>query len=138
RLCAVTRHPVLTEILRRIIRDESRHFFFYYRQAALRLRRPGAARVARLLVERFWEPVGSGVQPPAETRFLASYLFGNEDGRAAPRKLDERIRQLPGFADIALLEAWLDRETAPTDRRRRYAEPAGSQLSISSSSALTT
>ena len=49
RLAQVARHPVLAELLERIILDESRHFFFYYRQAELRLRRPGAARVARLI-----------------------------------------------------------------------------------------
>ncbi|HEY2387229.1 MAG TPA: ferritin-like domain-containing protein [Candidatus Binatia bacterium] len=142
RLAAIADHPILSEILRRIIRDESRHFFFYYRQAALRLRRPRAGRVARFLVERFWGPVGTGVQPASETRFLASYLFSGAEGRAAARRVDEHIRQLPGFADIPLLEAWIDRidRTDRTAARagRRYAEPAGSALSISSSSALTT
>jgi len=136
RLASLAGHPVLSEILRRIIRDESRHFFFYYRQAALRLQRPRAARVARFLVERFWGPVGTGVQPPSETRFLASYLFSGAEGRAAARRVDERIRQLPGFEDIPLLEAWIERTTPRA--ARRYAEPAGSALSISSSSALTT
>jgi len=142
RLAAVARHPVLEEILRRIIRDESRHFFFYYRQAALRLRKPHAARVARFLVERFWGPVGTGVQPASETRFLASYLFSGVEGGAAARRVDDRIRQLPGFDGIPLLEAWIER-TERSDgqarrRARRYAEPAGSAFSISSSSALTT
>ena len=63
RLAAVARHPVLGALLDRIALDESRHFFFYYRQAEIRLGRPGAARVARFLVDRFWAPVGSGVQP---------------------------------------------------------------------------
>jgi hypothetical protein len=67
RLAARAGHPVLSELLERITRDESRHFFFYYRQAELRLRRPAVARVARLLVDRFWAPVGSGVQPSASS-----------------------------------------------------------------------
>ena len=67
------------------------------------------ARVARGLVERFWEPVGSGVQPASETEFLSRYLFGDGDGRAAARKIDATIRELPGFAGIPLLEAWIDR-----------------------------
>src|SRR5712692_1445236 len=50
RLATVAGHPVLTELLERIMLDESRHFFFYYRQAEIRLQRPGAARAARLLV----------------------------------------------------------------------------------------
>jgi hypothetical protein len=108
RLAALARHPVLTELLDRIVLDESRHFFFYYRQAELRLERPAVARVARLLVDRFWAPVGSGVQPHAELCFLATYLFGGADGRAAARKVDETIRRLPGFATAGLLEAWMD------------------------------
>jgi len=109
RLKAVARHPVLDELLETIMRDESRHFFFYYRQAEIRLQRPAVARVARLLVDRFWGPVGSGVQPQSELRFMAGYLFGDAEGVAAVRKVDETIRRLPGFATVQLLEAWLDR-----------------------------
>src|SRR5947209_10104700 len=109
RLKTVAGHPVLSDLLERIMRDESRHFFFYYRQAEERLKRPGAARTARLLVDRFWAPVGSGVQPDAELRFLATYLFTDEDGRAAARKVDDTIRRLPGFDTVSLLEAWIDR-----------------------------
>ena len=109
RLLAVAGHPILTELLERIILDESRHFFFYYRQAESRLRGPGAARVARLLVDRFWAPVGSGVQPQSELVFMARYLFAGTEGRAAARKVDDTIRRLPGFADVGLLEAWMDR-----------------------------
>ena len=109
RLAAVAGHPVLSELLERITLDESRHFFFYYRQAELRLSRPAVARVARLLVDRFWVPVGSGVQPQRELRFMASYLFSDTRGRAAARKADDTIRRLPGFATVGLLERWLDR-----------------------------
>ena len=109
RLMAVAGHPVLTSLLERIALDESRHFFFYYRQAERRLGRRAVARVARLIIDRFWAPVGSGVQPDAELRFMARYLFGDADGRAAARRVDETIRRLPGFADVGLLEAWLHR-----------------------------
>jgi len=109
RLAALARHPVLSELLERITRDESRHFSFYYRQAELRLSRPAVARVARILVDRFWAPVGSGVQPQCELRFMACYLFSDARGRAAARKADDTIRRLPGFATVGLLESWLDR-----------------------------
>lgn len=109
RLAARADHPVLTSLLERITLDEARHFFFYYRQADLRLRRPAAARMARLLVDRFWAPVGSGVQPSGELVFMASYLFAGSRGRAAARRADETIRKLPGFATVRLLENWLDR-----------------------------
>jgi len=109
RLRTVCGHPVLAELLARIMRDESRHFSFYFRQAARRLARPLAARVTRAIVDRHWAPVGSGVQPAAETRFLAGYLFAGPDGRAAARRVDETIRRLPGFGDVRLLERWIDR-----------------------------
>ncbi len=109
RLAAVAGHPVLTELLGRIMRDESRHFLFYFHQARARLARPRTARLARLLVDRFWAPVGSGVQPAGETRALARYLFDGTDGRAAARKVDATIRELPGFQDVPLLDAWIER-----------------------------
>jgi len=115
RLAAVARHPVLSHLLDRIVRDESRHFFFYYRQAEIRLGRPSVARVARLLVDRFWAPVGSGVQPREELCFLGAYLFAGDEGRAAARKVDDTIRRLPGFATVQLLEAWMDRYVRSAD-----------------------
>ena len=112
RLSQLAAHPVLTELLARIVRDESRHFSFYYRQAERRLARPGAARVARLLVDRFWAPVGSRVQPDEEVRFLARYLLTGEAGRSAARRVDGQIRKLPGFGDVQLLEAFAERALA--------------------------
>ena len=67
--------------------------------------------MTRLLVDRFWAPVGSGVQPREELCFLGAYLFGGAEGRAAARKVDDTIRRLPGFATVRLLEAWMDRSS---------------------------
>jgi hypothetical protein len=111
RLAALAGHPVLSELLARIVRDEARHFAFYFDQAARRLLRPRAARLARALVDRFWAPVGSGVQPAAETRFLARYLLGGSDGGDAAQRVDATIRRLPGFGDVQLLAAWVARAT---------------------------
>ena len=114
RLAALTGHPLLTDLLERIMLDESRHFFFYYRQAERRLQRPAAAWITRRLVDRFWAPVGSGEQAATELRFLAGYLFGDAAGRAAARRVDATIRRLPGFATVRLLEAWMDRQCPHT------------------------
>jgi len=62
----------------------------------------------RFLIERFWGPVGTGVQPSAETRFLGQYLFSGADGRHAVRGVDRTIRSLPGLGELPLLEHWLE------------------------------
>lgn len=108
RLAALSGHPILSELLSRIVRDESRHFGFYFLQAQRRLASPRVAGIARRLVDRFWVPVGSGVQPAHETRFLAQYLFSGVDGSVAARKVDDTIRRLPGFGSAALLGDWVD------------------------------
>jgi hypothetical protein len=129
RLAEVAGHPVLTELLGRIVLDESRHFHFYFSEAQRRLAKPGAARIARLLVERFWAPVGSGVQPAEETKFLAGYLLSGPEGRAAARKIDETIRRLPGLDGMPLVEAWLDRELGGDDVSFAGPPHAAAQLS---------
>ena len=116
RLAARATHPVLSDLLERVARDEARHFFFYYRQAQIRLERPGAARVTRMLMDRFWAPVGSGVQPREEVLFLFRYLFSGDEGRAAVRQIDEPIRRLPGLATARLAEAWVDRNAGSEAR----------------------
>jgi hypothetical protein len=113
RLAQLAGHPVLADLLAQIMRDEARHFNFYYEQAARRLAASATARrVTRFLVDHFWDPVGAGVQPNAETRALAAYLFAGAEGQAAARTIDRTIGRLPGFAGVALLEAWIDRHCA--------------------------
>ena len=110
RLAALAGHPVLSELLDRITLDESRHFFFYYRQAERRLARPGAARVAALLVDRFWAPVGSGVQPREELRFLGR-LSLRRRGWARRGAQGRRHHPAPaGVLDRAgFWKPWMDR-----------------------------
>jgi len=111
RLSELAAHPILSDLLAQIMRDESRHFAFYFDQAERRLAASATARrVTRALVERFWDPVGAGVQSDAETRFLAAYLFTGSDGRDAAQTVDHTVRRLPGFADVPLLEAWVERK----------------------------
>ena len=71
--------------------------------------KPATASITRALVDRFWQPVGSAEQPLEETRFLATYLFSGPAGRAAAGRVDDKIRRLPGFAGVPLVEAWIDR-----------------------------
>jgi len=115
RLAEVAGHPVLSDLLGHIMRDESRHFGFYFDQAERRLAASARSRrITRALVERFWDPVGAGVHPESETRFLAAYLFASPEGLAAARTVDRAIRRLPGFDDAPLLEAWVERHCPAT------------------------
>jgi hypothetical protein len=47
--------------------------------------------------------------PRGETAFLASHLFGGEEGRRTARRIDRRIDRLPGLASLHLLEGELER-----------------------------
>jgi rubrerythrin len=98
RLIAQTEHPMLVDLLTRIIKDERRHFAFYRAQARMRLARsPGARRVTRWAMEHLWATVGTGVRPQHETDFVVVSLFGDEDGLAATLEMDEVVRELPGL-----------------------------------------
>jgi hypothetical protein len=98
-------HPVLSELLGRIMRQEGRHIDFYTTQARARLARsPRARRLTRKSLSYFWRPVGSGVMPAVETQFLALYLMGDEEGLRAARRVDANIARLPGLAGLGLVE----------------------------------
>jgi len=102
-------HPILNELLHRIIRDEARHYAFYMWQAGQHLARPGVARIVRGIMDRFYSPVGSSHQPDALARWVSGFLFDGEEGRRAATHIDRSIARLPGFADASLLGDWLQR-----------------------------
>ena len=104
RLVARAQHPTLTELLRRIMRDEGRHVDFYAGQAEQRLTNDRRAQwMTRTALRRFWSPVGSTVMPSAENDFISHHLFGGPDGRAMTARIDRRIDRLPGLAGLRLL-----------------------------------
>jgi hypothetical protein len=93
-------HPVLTELLDRIQRQESRHIAFYASEARRRLHGNRRAQVlVRLLLRTKWAPVGSSVMPREETEFLLRYLV---DGTIADR-LDANVHRLPGLRDLHIV-----------------------------------
>lgn len=105
RMIANTEHPVLRDLLERIIKDERRHFAFYRAQARLRLAEsPRAQKVTRWVLEHLWSPVGTGVRPQAETDFVIAELFGGQDGRGAIAEMDEVVHALPGLDGVGLLD----------------------------------
>ncbi|MHB8438203.1 MAG: ferritin family protein [Acidimicrobiales bacterium] len=105
RLAAKAEHPVLGELLRRIMRQEGRHIDFYTSEARRRLAaHPRAQRLARLALRRFWSPVGAGVMPEPEVSFLVRHLFGDDAGFGAAKRIDRQVDRLPGLAGLHLVE----------------------------------
>jgi hypothetical protein len=103
-------HPVLTDLLTRIIRQETRHAAFYAAQARDRLARSARARrLTRFALRRFWEPVGSGVMPKAETRHMVGFLMGGEAGARVVARIDNKIDRLPGLAGLRLVGRTVER-----------------------------
>ncbi|HZO59422.1 MAG TPA: hypothetical protein VFB51_07015 [Solirubrobacterales bacterium] len=122
-------HPVLHQMLRRIIQDERRHFAFYRAQAKARLEdNPRAGRLVRRGLEAFWTPVGAGVKSEEEVDALAIYLFGDSpEGRDGAREIDATIAEIPGLEGLTLLEDALDAALARAAAQPGYAgvlEPA--------------
>ena len=119
RLMKLADHPVLTQILNGIIREESMHTKFYSSVARLELRQNDfAQKIARYVVEHFWQPVGQGSLPKARTHYVIATLFGGEEGReCAERTVSERIRQLPGFADLTRVSETVERICSSTNSR---------------------
>lgn len=99
-------HPVLTDITRRIMRDESRHFSFYYHMAQQRLKDVRAQRLTRAILSRFWTPVGQGVKPESEVRWIHRFVFEGPLGKTALEQVDRIIDKLPGLDRLGLLAAY--------------------------------
>ena len=105
-------HPVLHQMLRRVIQDERRHFAFYRAQGKARLAAaPRRTRkVVRWMFENFWTPVGAGVKSEEEVDAIGLYLFGDSpEGREGVRDIDRSIQEIPGLEGMTLLEDFVDR-----------------------------
>ena len=104
RVIAKTSHPMLRELLARIIKDERRHYAFYYNQARIRLDgNPRAQRLVRFALDKFWEPVGTGVRPQSETDFVIASLFGDDAGTRAVEEMEQDLSKLPGLHGMRLM-----------------------------------
>jgi hypothetical protein len=102
-------HPVLQDLLRRIIKDERRHFAFYYNSAKEWLAgNVKAQRVDRWMLDHVWVPVGKGVKSQEEVDALALYLFDDEQGEEDLLELDAKIGRLPGLGGIKLMSKALN------------------------------
>jgi hypothetical protein len=104
RLAELEGHPVLTELLERINRQEARHIAFYATEARARLAAsPRAQRLVRFALDKLWAPVGAGVVPKEETAFLVQHLLSGPEGDRAVASLDARLERLPGMQGLGLV-----------------------------------
>jgi hypothetical protein len=112
RLASKAPSPVLKELLRRIMRQEGRHIDFYAAEAKRRLGTSKVAqRLTRFALQQWWNPVGSGVMPDSEVRFLVSHLFGDEEGAKVAQRIDRQVDRLPGLQGLHLVESAVERAT---------------------------
>lgn len=103
-LASRTANPILEEILRRLAKDERRHFSFYFNKAKFQLRERNAQRLTTLIIKHFWLPVGGGVKPEAEVNWILRYVLQGLEGEKVAHRIDETIAKLPGLE-------WFDRLT---------------------------
>lgn len=97
-----TENPILAEILRRMAKDERRHFSFYFNKAKIELQARTAQRLTSFIIKNFWLPVGGGVKPEQEVDWILTYILNGEGGQEVAHRIDAQIARLPGME-------WFDR-----------------------------
>jgi hypothetical protein len=107
-----TKNPILAEIVRRLAKDERRHFSFYYNKARLEMQSRNAQRLTNFVIRHFWLPVGGGVKSDSEVSWILSFILGDPDGAEIASRIDETIAKLPGLQ-------WFDRLTQSREEALR-------------------
>ncbi len=97
-----TQNPILAEVVRRLAKDERRHFAFYYNKARLQLQSRNAQRLTSFIIRHFWLPVGGGVKSDSDVNWILSFILGDPEGAEIAQRIDSTIAKLPGLA-------WFDR-----------------------------
>ncbi len=101
RMAAMTDHPVLSPLLKRIAQQETRHVAFYTTQARARLEGSERARsIVRMILGKVWRPVGSGMMDEDEVRHVMGHLFAGKPDEFD--KLDQRIQKMPGLDGLTI------------------------------------
>jgi len=108
-LGAQTQNPVLKTLCERIAKQERRHIAWYFNSARERLEAaPSTQRLVRMLLKKFWSPVGAGVKSSEEVARLVQLLFGEAKGKKIAQGIDEILQSLPGLQDLALMSRYMD------------------------------
>jgi len=120
-----TRNPVLSELFRRIAKQERRHFAYYYVSARERLDgfRAGQ-RLVRFIFERNFNPVGSGVKSPAEQAAFLAHIFPGPRLYEAFGEVDDKLGALPGLEGMRVCTAYCYRVQPILPLDARFTPPA--------------
>jgi hypothetical protein len=115
------------DILLQIARQEGRHMRFYRRGAdAVLDGSPGAQRVVRFALRRFWRP--PGIDLCGQATWFATFAPLLEDPllRRAYLRVDSLCATLPGIGDLGIMRSFLARydSSALAGRAVREAVPA--------------
>lgn len=91
-------NTVLKALLKRIRKQERKHYAFYWQQAHKRMQSDvWAQRLCSTVLKAAWTPVGSGVGQGDSMGFIAQHLFADAEGQAALADIDAGIAKLPGL-----------------------------------------
>jgi hypothetical protein len=126
RIAEKTKHPVLRELLGRIMKDERRHFAFYFKEAQRRLEEKPARRLTSTLLRRFFEPVGADIRDLDSVDKVALLLFDDAAGLDVIARCDEKIGQLPGLEDFHVFSRVVERTRARHPELVRATSPSPS------------
>jgi hypothetical protein len=106
-----TEHRVLREVLGDLMRQEARHFAFYYESAIARLDgNPRGQRLVRRVMQRFWTPVGVGLRTQSDVDRITASLFVDEPAQVL--QIDRTIGRIPGLEHLDLMQRCVDRVAA--------------------------
>ena len=109
-LAKTTKNPVLKTICERIVKQERRHYAWYFNNARERLTKSPRARwLTRALLSRFWSPNGAGVKTELEVARLMSFLFLGPIMESVSKTVDAKIGTLPGMEGISLMRTYLEK-----------------------------
>jgi len=105
-----TGNPVLAELFRRIAKQERRHYAYYYTSARERLEGfPAGQKLVRLIFERNFNPVGSGLKSPMEQARFMSQIFPGRRLFEAFGEVDDKMESLPGLRGMRVATAYAQR-----------------------------
>jgi hypothetical protein len=117
-------HPILSEICRRIMKQELRHFAFYRDHARRRLAADKHTQtVVSYALKIGWTPVGDGMNARSEVLHALRFLFDGMDGPTIAG-IERKVRELPGLEWFDMFTKFVTQHDLRTAPRSWFSEGA--------------